>query len=366
MPINFDLGKYKNKYFIETGTYMGEGIHKALECDGFKYIYSIEIDTLRHLTCKELFSTYDNITMIKGDSGELLKLVLKHITEPCTFWLDAHFCNDECEYGNKWSPIIEELNAIKEHHIKNHTIIVDDYRCMDNMHFDKERNIPIGFPGKKKLLEILKSINPDYSITFINGAIPNDVVVARVDYEIMCKDTLYNIINKIEYQELLDIESEKLANDVIKKGVYELEHESEIISKMILDNIIINVEKISKESREERLQRREIDIEKKEEYLNNKERMLIRNVPIDMTDLRIIENKLHKLDEELIKKEERLLLFETKLKNKEEQLTIKEETLLEIVIDMELQKEVRKYEILEKKNSTRKQRKAKRKRNTKL
>lgn len=198
MPIKFDLKKYKNKYFIETGTYMGEGIYKALSSDSFQYIYSIEIDTLRHLTSKELFSTFDNVTLIKGDSGKLLKLVLKHVKDPCTFWLDAHFCNDDCEYGDKWSPIIEELEAIKNHHIKNHTIIIDDFRCMDNKHFDKKRNIPIGFPGKENLLEILNSINTDYIIEFLPGAIPNDVVVARIDNNILCKKILVNILEKIE------------------------------------------------------------------------------------------------------------------------------------------------------------------------
>ena len=172
MPIYFDLDKYPNDYFIETGSYNGEGIEKALETNKFKYIYSIELDTLRYICCKERYSIYKNVTLIKGDSGELLKDILKNINKPCTFFLDAHFCGDnDAEFGSKWSPIIEELQAIKEHHIKTHTIIVDDYRCMDNTHFDKERNIPVGFPGKKKLLELLKEINRDYC----TGRLPNPV-----------------------------------------------------------------------------------------------------------------------------------------------------------------------------------------------
>ena len=43
MPINFNLKKYKNSVFLETGTYQGDGIKKALEA-GFEKIYSIEIN----------------------------------------------------------------------------------------------------------------------------------------------------------------------------------------------------------------------------------------------------------------------------------------------------------------------------------
>lgn len=327
MPIYFDLSKYPNKYFIETGTYQGDGIEKALKTEKFQYIYSIELDTLRHIVNKEKYGIYDNVTLIKGDSGKLLKLILKHIDVPCTFWLDAHFCADDAEYGDKWSPIIEELEAIKNHPIKNHTILIDDYRCMDNMHFDKERNIPIGFPGKKKLLEMLQEINPDYRITFLKGAVKNDVVLARVDYEFICKDVLDNIINKIENRE-------------------KIKEEGEMISKNIIENLISNIDKIVQK-------KNEIKQKSKEEMINK--------------DFKIIENKLHEYDEMLNQKEEKLIQFETKLKNKEFDLMCKEETIKEIIIDMELRKEVSQYEKLEEKilRSTKRGKHKKRKRQTK-
>ena len=95
MPIFFDLSAYGNDYFIETGPSNGEGVELALATNAFQYIYSIEIDSLRHIITKERYGTYKNVTLIKGDSGELLKLILKNINSPCTFWLDAHFCGDD-------------------------------------------------------------------------------------------------------------------------------------------------------------------------------------------------------------------------------------------------------------------------------
>jgi hypothetical protein len=45
MPIKFDLEKYKNDIYVETGFYMGESILKANQYN-FKELHSIEINEL--------------------------------------------------------------------------------------------------------------------------------------------------------------------------------------------------------------------------------------------------------------------------------------------------------------------------------
>ena len=368
MPILFNLNKYPNKYFIETGTYLGDGIQKALESNSFDYIYSIEIDTLRHLTNRETYSIYENVTVIKGDSGELLKLVLKHIDVPCTFWLDAHFCGDESEYGSKWCPLVEELEAIKNHKIKTHTIIVDDYRCMDNMHFDKERNIPVGFPGKKKLLETLQSINPDYSIKFLDGAVPNDVVIARIDYEDIAKVTIDKIINIIEYQDELKIISYNLVKKIIKESKYEIEQEGTIISKSIIKDLIEEVDIIVNENYQEQLRRKEIELLKWEERLEDREingEFIVQEVFIDIDDLKKIEKIIDEKDEKLLEREREIFEREKAIFEKEEQIAIKELTFKEMILDLHLQTQIKRYDNLERKATARTARKQKRKRHTK-
>lgn len=387
MPILFDLKKFPNKYFIETGTYMGDGVNKALETEAFTYIYSIEIDTLRHLTCKESFSIYDNITLIKGDSAILLKLVLKHIKEPCTFWLDAHFCGDEGEIGTKWCPLVEELEAIKNHPIKNHTIIVDDYRCMDNTHFDKERNIPVGFPGKKKLLEILQSINPDYSIKFLDGVQPKDVVVASVDFADIAKETIDGIIDTIEYEEALEIKHKEFVEDILRQSVYELENEGKEYATSIIYDMVHNIEQLSKDLKEKQIKEKEIYLEKfkqtlieKEIQLNNERKQFEiekkqykkkpkfeprkrkEKIPIMSEELKIIEEKLHQMDEDINKRLEFIKDKEILLDKKEEELNIKQETIQEIIIDLHLQKDIKRFDTLEKKATSRNIRKNRRKR----
>ena len=197
MPINFDLTKYtNNNIFIETGTYDGKGIEQALE-SGFKQVYSIEIDEQRYETCRAKYKQYPNVAIMHGDSGEQLPLLLLTIDQPVTFFLDAHYCADGGEIGDKWCPLKEELNAIKEHHIKNHTILIDDWRCMENTHVDytwKTQNPPgscysvddnhgkeVGFLGKENCFNMLREINKDYVFTFENGSVENDVLCCTIE-----------------------------------------------------------------------------------------------------------------------------------------------------------------------------------------
>lgn len=197
MPINFNLNKYKNPIFVETGTYQGDGVKKALEC-GFENIYSIEIDYNRYLNCKKLFSNYKNVEIIHGDSSIELPKLLKRLNNKITFWIDAHYSADGAYIGDKWCPLKEELDAIKNHNIKNHIILIDDWRCMNNTHIDytwknqmkgdysnktvdQKNGKEVGFLGKDNCLEILKNINNDFKFYFENGIVKDDVLVCKMD-----------------------------------------------------------------------------------------------------------------------------------------------------------------------------------------
>ena len=123
---------------------------------------------------------YPNVHIIHGDSGVELPKIIQNCVSPITFWLDAHYCADNAEIGELWSPIKAELEAIGKHSIKNHIILIDDFRVMDNTHIDKITQKATGFPGKQKLFEQLEQINPKYTISFLDGCETNDVVVCQV------------------------------------------------------------------------------------------------------------------------------------------------------------------------------------------
>lgn len=160
--------RYMNPVFIESGSFMGDGIQMALDA-GFKKIYSIELSENLYRKCVVRFRDNENVNLIFGDSHLVLDDLLIGINERVTFWLDGHWAGDDTAIGRYESPLIQELEAIGRHHIKNHIILIDDLRCWnrDVQGFDTEII-------RQKCLEI----NPAYRFTFENGYMPNDILAA--------------------------------------------------------------------------------------------------------------------------------------------------------------------------------------------
>ncbi|MBS0626535.1 MAG: hypothetical protein JSS32_10845 [Verrucomicrobia bacterium] len=162
-----------NKYFIETGSYYGQTIQMALDTGFFQEIYSIELAPLLYEHCKRRFAYRPNVKLFKGDSTDLLPQIIAKLDAPATFWLDGHYSSDNTARGITNSPILAELESIRQHPIKNHTIMIDDVRMFGTIEFDFIEVDEI----KQKVLEI----NPNYKITFYDGGyIPGDVLIATV------------------------------------------------------------------------------------------------------------------------------------------------------------------------------------------
>ena len=85
--------------------------------------------------------------------------MLEQVDKRSCFWLDAH---DE----GGGVPTFEELDIIKSHPIKDHTILIDD--------------IPVYFNDKRESLEKkIKSINKDYTIEYHKSINPDlDYILA--------------------------------------------------------------------------------------------------------------------------------------------------------------------------------------------
>jgi len=167
---------YLNPVFIETGSYAGWGIDAALAA-GFKRIISIEVNDHFYQICKEKFAHQDEVHLHFGDSILVLPEVLKEINERCTFWLDAHYMSDpDTEGGMMPVPLMEELKIIKQHHIKNHTILIDDMRLL-RAHEAEWKDLPYGVQDVEQFICI---INPNYRITYTFGEVENDILIAEV------------------------------------------------------------------------------------------------------------------------------------------------------------------------------------------
>lgn len=202
-----------NTIFIETGTFQGQGVNRALQM-GYKKIHSIELDSELFKFCSKKFKDNQNVTIYQGDSGIVLENVLKNITESATVFLDAHYCGvgSNTGLGEVWIPIEKEITALKNHSINTHIIIVDDLDAMDNSHFDKNSGKWVGSPGLEFILNSLIEINPHYKIqTFKKEnqivAIPTENEKA-IDYKEQILMELYN--HRVQ-------EKRKIIRELLKK-----------------------------------------------------------------------------------------------------------------------------------------------------
>jgi site-specific DNA-cytosine methylase len=157
------FGKYLNRVFIETGSNYGDGIQQALD-EGFEIVYSIEIDPERYNHCQERFKDNPDIHLLLGDTVKVLGVLLRYIEEPVTFWLDAH-------KGNGKSPLLQELEIIRNHPVKTHTLLIDDLRD-----WKKEK---CGF-NTDILRHKITKINQAYQFYLEDGYVEKDVLVAKV------------------------------------------------------------------------------------------------------------------------------------------------------------------------------------------
>jgi len=172
-----EFAPYLNPIFIETGSYIGMGIDAALEA-GFKKIISIEVNDYFYQICKEKYSHQERVEIRFGDSILILPEVLKGINKICTFWLDGHYMSDpRTEGGMMPVPLMEELKIIKQHTIKNHTILIDDIRLLRN-HEAEWADLPYDVCDVE---QFIYSINPNYKITYTFGEVENDILIAEVN-----------------------------------------------------------------------------------------------------------------------------------------------------------------------------------------
>jgi len=188
------------KIFIETGTYKGGVAHQIIErtkkldecfndyytielsedickCASRRYKYIEEYDfdpPFDKLHTDEMDQGFnksqsyfdDRLTLINGDSAVELKNILDTLDEPACFWLDAHSGAQQYAKGNQDVPLLTELDHIKNHHIKNHIIAIDDAHLFGKVQSDKQGNVVCDYSNvtfdvvKDKLLEI----NPSYDV----------------------------------------------------------------------------------------------------------------------------------------------------------------------------------------------------------
>ena len=163
------LERFFKPVFIETGTWRGWTVQKAIEA-GYEEIYTIELSKPVYDAAVIKFKDHKNVFLFNGDTIQILPKILKDIKKPITFWLDAHF-SDSNVIGLKKFPIIEELEIIKKAGVKGCNVLIDDRRLIEKRWNLKEEQI----------ISMLKDIDPGFKFCYLDKAIKDDVIVAYTE-----------------------------------------------------------------------------------------------------------------------------------------------------------------------------------------
>jgi hypothetical protein len=147
--LNRIIKEYNTAYFFETGTWKGDGVAYAAQSP-FKKILSSEIIPEIADKAVERFKKDDRVTIITGNSTDVLNNHIGKLDGNCVFWLDAHFPGAE-EGLNKYNdfedekiklPLQEEIRLIREKRQQfQDVILIDDLRIYEEGPY-KSGNLP--------------------------------------------------------------------------------------------------------------------------------------------------------------------------------------------------------------------------------
>ena len=141
--------KFKLRTLVETGTYYGEMV--AAMKNRFDRIYSAEYNHQLAQRATKKFSRYSHIQILEGDSQQVIPEVLKSLTAPALFWLDAGYYGWAGLQGDK-ARLTTELEAILDQPVK-HVILMDDARGLNGQNgaptvTELKQRIESEFPGR--------------------------------------------------------------------------------------------------------------------------------------------------------------------------------------------------------------------------
>ena len=158
--------KFPGDVWIETGTYLGDGIRQALDA-GYKKVVSIELSEQLALDAKARFSNHKNVEIVNSRAHEVLFEILCKLPkkEKVVFWLDAHYSACGTAGIDDPQPLLKELLAIEkwkksDTKIQAPVVLIDDMRT-----FSYE---DCGF-SEKEILDHLKKIDENYKILKSDG-----------------------------------------------------------------------------------------------------------------------------------------------------------------------------------------------------
>jgi hypothetical protein len=183
--------------FVETGTLAGGTAYNASL--SMEEVHTIELSEVLYKEVVKRFENARNVMPYCGDSSFVLPKILKNNGQRYIFWLDGHYSEGVTAKGDVNTPILAEINAIKNSGLKDSIILIDDIRCFQKMSADAKGTALEGYPEIEIILEAALKIN-----AFYKCALVGDILMLYIPQDD------FSISSVVEACTLSRISSEKL------------------------------------------------------------------------------------------------------------------------------------------------------------
>jgi len=212
--------------FVESGTFYGNTTATAAAI--FDEVFSIELFPDFYNQALKRFRNYNNVVIKLGDSGEIINKLLPLINKRILFYLDGHYNGGATGKGEKNTPILEELAAIRNSGKVDSLILIDDLCDFQKSAYpEKIKNTCFeNYPDLEELIGEILKINPDYQICFLGNALLAFPIVESVTVSPVtsaCAQSRISVIPGIFSNDLL-YKAEQTIAQAVGSELAELTH----------------------------------------------------------------------------------------------------------------------------------------------
>lgn len=157
--------------FVESGTYMGVSFRRALRSQIFERCYSVEIVPELYRSVARAYPEKPSRKVFLGRSHEVFRDQVLPLCSPSDrifFWLDGHFSGGDTGGAEFPCPLLEELEAIREHcPTESIVIAIDD---TDDFGRKNANVLAWNWPTRAEIEDAARSINRDFFCLDYTGA----------------------------------------------------------------------------------------------------------------------------------------------------------------------------------------------------
>jgi hypothetical protein len=142
---------------------------------GCSNVFSVETDYTLFSKARDRFIGNYGVNILFGASEEFMPGILASLLDRAVFWLDAH-AQENYAHGSHLVPLIQELVIISKGKMPhNHTLMIDDMRCVGKAWGWENITIDMILTG-------IFAINPNYTVVYEDSkAAPKDILVAFLE-----------------------------------------------------------------------------------------------------------------------------------------------------------------------------------------